>query len=114
MVTTTRSTARTRARAAFVDDYLSYLLARASHVVYKEFDGQTFTGLFAPAGTPAEIVTKLHDTLAKILKDPEVVAKFNALGAEAVPMTPAEFRSYLEREDSKWIPVVRKANIKAG
>lgn len=81
---------------------------------YKEFDGQTFTGLFAPAGTPAEIVTKLHDTLAKILKDPEVVAKFNALGAEAVPMTPAEFRSYLEREDSKWIPVVRKANIKAG
>ena len=80
---------------------------------YKEFDGQTFTGLFAPAGTPAEIVTKLHDTLAEILKDPAIVEKFNALGAEAVAMTPAEFTSYLEREDAKWIPVVRKANIKA-
>lgn len=80
---------------------------------YKEFDGQTFTGLFAPAGTPAEIVTKLHETLARILKDPEIVAKFNALGAEAVAMTPADFKSYLEREDAKWIPVVRKANIKA-
>jgi tripartite-type tricarboxylate transporter receptor subunit TctC len=80
---------------------------------YKEFDGQTFTGLFAPAGTPAEIVTKLHDNLAEILKDPAIVEKFNALGAEAVSMTPAEFTSYLEREDAKWIPVVRKANIKA-
>jgi len=80
---------------------------------YKEFDGQTFTGLFAPARTPPEVVTKLHDTLAEILKDPAIVEKFNALGAEAVSMTPAEFTSYLEREDAKWIPVVRKANIKA-
>lgn len=80
---------------------------------YKDFDGETFTGLFAPVGTPGEIVSKLHDTLAKILKDPDIIAKFNTLGAEAVAMTPADFRSYLEAEDSKWIPVVRKANIKA-
>jgi tripartite-type tricarboxylate transporter receptor subunit TctC len=80
---------------------------------YKEFDGETFTGLFAPASTPAEIVAKIHDTMATILKDPDIVAKFNVLGAVAVAMTPAEFRSYLEAEDSKWIPVVRNANIKA-
>ena len=80
---------------------------------YKEFDGQTFTGLFAPAGTPPEIVAKLHSTLAEILKDPAIIEKFNNLGAEAVSMTPAEFTSYLEREDAKWIPIVRKANIKA-
>jgi tripartite-type tricarboxylate transporter receptor subunit TctC len=67
----------------------------------------------APAGTPTEIVGKLYDTLAKILKDPDIVAKFNTLGAEAVVMPPAEFHSYLEREDRKWIPIVRKANIKA-
>ncbi len=80
---------------------------------YKDFDGQTFTGLFAPAGTPAPIVDKLHETLIAILKDPSVVDKFDKLGAEAVPMTPAEFTAYLEREDAKWIPVVRKANIRA-
>jgi tripartite-type tricarboxylate transporter receptor subunit TctC len=80
---------------------------------YKDFDGETFTGLFAPAGTSSEIVGKLHGTLTKILKDPDMIAKFNAQGAEAVAMTPADFKSYLEREDSKWIPVVRKANIKA-
>ena len=58
-------------------------------------------------------MTKLHDTMAAILKDPAIVEKFNTLGAEAVTMTPAAFRSYLEAEDAKWIPVVRKANIKA-
>ena len=42
-----------------------------------------------------------------------MVEKFAKLGAEAVAMTPAEFTAYLTREDAKWIPVVRKANIKA-
>jgi tripartite-type tricarboxylate transporter receptor subunit TctC len=58
-------------------------------------------------------VAKLHDTMAAILKDPAIVEKFNALGAEAVAMTPAEFTTYLSAEDGKWIPVVRKANIKS-
>ncbi|MBV9564657.1 MAG: tripartite tricarboxylate transporter substrate binding protein [Bradyrhizobium sp.] len=80
---------------------------------FKDFDAQTFTGLFAPAGTPSEIVDKLHDAMAAVLKDPSVVDKFDKLGAEAVAMTPSEFTAYLAREDAKWIPVVRKANIKA-
>jgi tripartite-type tricarboxylate transporter receptor subunit TctC len=95
-------------RASWIPDVPTF-----AELGYKEFDGQTFAGLFAPAGTPADIVARLHDTMAKILKDPSVVEKFNALGAEAVPMTPAEFTSYLEREDGKWVPVVRRANLKA-
>jgi tripartite-type tricarboxylate transporter receptor subunit TctC len=95
-------------RASWIPDVPTF-----AELGYKDFDGQTFTGLFAPAGTPSEIVGKLHDTLTKILKNPDIVAKFNTLGAEAVAMTPADFKSYLEREDSKWIPIVRKANIKA-
>jgi tripartite-type tricarboxylate transporter receptor subunit TctC len=95
-------------RASWIPDVPTF-----TELGYKEFDGQTFTGLFAPAGTPAEIVARLHDTMAAILKDPAIVEKFNALGAEAVTMTPAEFKSYLEAEDGKWIPVVRKANLKA-
>ena len=52
--------------------------------------------------------------LARVfLKDPAVVDKFEKLGGEATPMTPDEFRAYLQREDAKWIPVVRKANIRA-
>jgi tripartite-type tricarboxylate transporter receptor subunit TctC len=95
-------------RASWIPDVPTF-----AELGYKEFDGQTFTGLFAPAGTPAEIVARLHDTMAAILKDPSIVERFNALGAEAVMMTPAEFKSYLEAEDGKWIPVVRKANLKA-
>ena len=51
--------------------------------------------------------------MAVILKDPSIVEKFDTLGAEVVIMTPEEFKGYLESEDSKWIPVVRKANLKA-
>lgn len=80
---------------------------------YPDFDAQTFTGLFAPAGTPAAIVDKLHAEMAVILKDPAVVEKFDKVGAEVVAMTPAEFTAYLTGEDAKWLPVVRKANIKA-
>ncbi|SEI17531.1 tripartite tricarboxylate transporter substrate binding protein [Tardiphaga sp. OK245] len=80
---------------------------------YPDFDGQTFTGLFAPANTPAPVADKLNKALAEILKEPGVVDKFEKLGAEALPMTPGEFRTYLDREDAKWIPVVRKANVKA-
>ena len=80
---------------------------------YPDFDAQTFTGLFAPAGTPAPVVAKLQEAIAAVLKDPSVVEKFNKIGAEAVAMSPADFTAYLTREDAKWIPVVRKANIKA-
>jgi tripartite-type tricarboxylate transporter receptor subunit TctC len=95
-------------RASWIPDVPTF-----AELGYKEFDGQTFTGLFAPVGTPADVITKLHDTMAAILKDPAIVEKFNALGAEAVTMTPAEFTSYLSAEDGKWIPVVRKANVNA-
>ena len=61
----------------------------------------------------SSLMNAVHESLAEMLKDPAIVEKFYALGAEAVSMTPAEFTSYLEREDAKWIPVVRKANIKA-
>jgi tripartite-type tricarboxylate transporter receptor subunit TctC len=78
---------------------------------YKDFDAQTFTGLFAPTGTPEAIVEKLHAAMAEILKDPDVVDKFNKLGAQATAMTSAEFSMYLAREDAKWIPIVRKVDI---
>jgi tripartite-type tricarboxylate transporter receptor subunit TctC len=76
-------------------------------------DGSTFTGLMAPAKTPAPIIARLNQELGKILNDAEVKARFAALGAETVPMTPEAFTQYLEKEDATWIPVIRKANIKS-
>ena len=80
---------------------------------YKEITGQTFTALMAPAGTPAPVIAKLNAAMTEILRDPDVVAKFDLIGAEAVAMSPEEVRKYLASEDATWMPVVRKANIKA-
>jgi tripartite-type tricarboxylate transporter receptor subunit TctC len=80
---------------------------------YKDVIGQTFTALMAPAGTPEPIIAKLSAAMTDILRDKEVIAKFDAIGAEAVAMTPAELHKYLASEDATWMPIVRKANIKA-
>ncbi|HVX78347.1 MAG TPA: tripartite tricarboxylate transporter substrate binding protein [Bradyrhizobium sp.] len=79
---------------------------------YKDIDAQTFTGLFAPKGTPPDVVNRIHDVMLTVLHDPEVIEKFNVIGAETVPMKPAEFTDYLQHETDKWIPIVRKADIK--
>ena len=80
---------------------------------YKEITGQTFTALMAPAGTPPAVIAKLSAAMTEILREPDVIEKFNVLGAEAVAMSPEELRKYLANEDATWMPIVRKANIKA-
>lgn len=76
-------------------------------------DGQTFTGILAPAGTPAPIVQRLSEALRKVLQDPAVVQKFHAGGSEARAMSPVEFAAYLSREEATWIPIIKAAGIKA-
>jgi tripartite-type tricarboxylate transporter receptor subunit TctC len=80
---------------------------------YEGIEGETFTGLFAPAGTPREIVMRLSAALAKILQDKVVIERFAALGADARASTPEEFTEYLRKEDAKWTPVIKRANIRA-
>ena len=79
----------------------------------KGVDGQTFTGLLAPAGTPATVVNRLSEALQKILRDPAVVQKFYATGGLAQPMSPEEFRAYLAKEEATWMPIIKSANIRA-
>ncbi|QCI66846.1 Bug family tripartite tricarboxylate transporter substrate binding protein [Phreatobacter stygius] len=80
---------------------------------YPEFDGQTFTGLMAPARTPEPIIARLHQAVIKVLNDPAVKSRFNALGAQSAPMTQDQFRAYLEKEDQTWIPLIRSLNIRS-
>ena len=76
-------------------------------------EGETFTALFAPTGTPRDIVKRLSDALAKILQDKVVIEKFAALGAYARSSNPEEFTEYLRKEDTKWTPLIKRANIRA-
>jgi len=67
--------------------------------------------LLAPKGTPKEIVDRLSTALHKILKEPDVIDKFDRLGAEARATTPREFTTYLAAEDARWTPVIKRAHI---
>ena len=80
---------------------------------FKGFEATTFTGLFAPAGTPKDVVAKLSAALARVLQDRDVIDRFAQLGSEARAMRPDAFFEYLKAEDAKWTPVIRQANVKA-
>jgi tripartite-type tricarboxylate transporter receptor subunit TctC len=80
---------------------------------YAELDGQTFTGLMAPARTPEAVVLRLHEAVVRILNDPGVKARYAELGAQSAPMTREQFRAYLEKEDQTWIPLIRGLNIRS-
>jgi tripartite-type tricarboxylate transporter receptor subunit TctC len=78
-----------------------------------DYDAVTFSGLFAPAKIPADVLAKLNAAMAAVLKDPEIVKRFDELGAVAEHSTPEAFAAMLEKEDRIWSPLIRKLGIKA-
>ena len=80
---------------------------------FPDFSAETFTGVLAPKGTPAEIVSRLSEALRKVLADRGVQAKFVAIGAEARGSTPEQFAEILARESERWVPIIRQLNITA-
>ncbi|QHI98577.1 tripartite tricarboxylate transporter substrate binding protein [Xylophilus rhododendri] len=80
---------------------------------FKDFSTETFTGVMAPHGTPAEIVNRLSSALQKILADKAVQDRFQVLGSEARGMSPDQFGKFLDKEDKRWIPIIQQANISA-
>lgn len=76
-------------------------------------EAATFTGLLAPKGTPPEVLDKLSAALGKILAQPEIIQRFDELGAEARGSSPEEFTRYLAAEDARWTPIIKRAGITA-
>jgi tripartite-type tricarboxylate transporter receptor subunit TctC len=68
--------------------------------------------MWAPAGTPREIVTRLNQALARILQQPDVVERLRAEGMQPAHSTPEEFSRVLAREIATWSKVVKAGNIK--
>ena len=69
-------------------------------------------GMWAPAGTPKEIISQLHQGLARILKQPDVLEQLRADGMEPVRSTPEEFARVIARDIAMWSKVVKAGNIK--
>ena len=68
--------------------------------------------VFMPAATPKAIVTKLNAALLAAMKDPEVVKRFESIGAEPVGSTPDELAKHLARESERWTKLITERNIK--
>ena len=77
----------------------------------RDFQAGSWYGLMAPAGTPREIITRLHVELVKALKQPDLQQRITDLGADVVGNTPEEFSAQILREREVWAKVVKQAGI---
>ena len=76
------------------------------------FEATAWYGLFAPAGTPKVVISRLHDAATKALRSPDVKAKLEAAGNDLIGSSPDEFAAYIRSELKKWADVVAAAGIK--
>jgi tripartite-type tricarboxylate transporter receptor subunit TctC len=78
----------------------------------KGFDATSWFGLLAPAGTPKEIVAKVHQDVAKVLTSADMRERFLAQGAAPVGNTPEQFAAHIRSEIAKWTRVVMVSGAK--
>jgi tripartite-type tricarboxylate transporter receptor subunit TctC len=77
------------------------------------FTGSTWAGMLAPAGTPREIVKRMADEVARIIKSDETRARLDAMGTFPAGSTPEEFDAFIDAETAKWARVIKTAGVKA-
>ncbi|EHL96316.1 Tat pathway signal sequence domain protein [Acetobacteraceae bacterium AT-5844] len=76
------------------------------------YDLVNWYGLFAPAGTPAPALERLHAAATQALRDPELIRKLAEQGAEPAPMPADEFRAFVTAETEKLSQLIRDAEIR--
>jgi tripartite-type tricarboxylate transporter receptor subunit TctC len=77
-----------------------------------QFDRYTWFGMFAPAGTPPEIVSRLQREIVVALQAPDLLERFASVGAEPVGSTPQQFVERIRSDAARWAEVIRAANVK--
>ena len=77
------------------------------------YDVSPWFAVFVPAATPKPIVAKLNKALLDAMKLPEVVARFDVIGAEPVGSTPDELATHLARESTRWSKLIAERGLKS-
>jgi len=98
----------TKSRLASMPD-----LPTADESGLKDFEVAAWHGLYAPKGTPDDIVRKLSRTLQEALRDPDLVKRFNDINTEPVSQdeaTPEALKVKLISEVDRWAPIIRETN----
>ena len=79
---------------------------------FKDFDVSTWYGVFAPAGTPAAVVTTVNAEINKLLATADMKAAIQAQGAEPEAMSPAQLGTLLKKEYTQWKGIVEASGAK--
>jgi len=77
-----------------------------------KFNGESWFGIFAPAGTPAPVIAKLRDAMAQINKDPEFIAQVEKDGGRVLNIAQNEQDKFLQSQINLWVPSVNKSKLK--
>ena len=76
------------------------------------FEVNNWIGLFAPAGTPPEVVRRWSGEVTRIMQSPEIQARLLTEGARFSPNTPEQFAAFVKSEIAKWAPVVKASGAR--
>jgi tripartite-type tricarboxylate transporter receptor subunit TctC len=76
------------------------------------FEVNNWIGLFAPAGTPPDIVKRWNGEVMRIMQSPDIQARLPAEGARFSPNTPEQFGEFVKAEIAKWAPVVKASGAR--
>ncbi len=87
-------------------------VAEAGGPALKTYEASSWFGLLAPAGTPADIVSRVQAETAKALATPALKERLLSQGAIPSGNTPAEFAKFIDAETKKWAPVVKASGAK--
>jgi tripartite-type tricarboxylate transporter receptor subunit TctC len=100
----------TRERSPQVPDILP--VREAGGEKLKDFEGGSWFGLLAPAGTPPEIISQVRRDVATVLSKPEVKARIEQRGFQIVANTEQEFGQLIRDNTKSWLHVIDKAAIR--
>ena len=79
----------------------------------KDYELIAYFAMFAPAGTPADVIAKLNKALNAAATDKDIIEKFSAIGFETAPGTPEALAQRNKAETAKWAKAIRDAKIEA-
>lgn len=77
------------------------------------YEGLNFAGLHTPVNTPKAIISKVYQDVGKVLRNPEVKQRLDALAMDISGSTPEEFAAFIGRQIKTWTAVARAANVRA-
>ena len=76
------------------------------------FELYEWYALFLPAGTPKDIVTRLHAEVMKVMASPAMVKRIADIGAESSTDTPEQFAKFVEKEDQVWSKIIKEIGVR--